>query len=135
MTKSTLMTGNKCLLDTSVIIHSFKRHSIISAKLDEMAEVYVPVIVIGELFYGAYKSADPVKHFTQMQTFLSNCKTLMPDSTSADLYGKIKFYLAKKGRPIPENDIWIAAIAQQYNLPLFTTDQHFLEIEHIILIK
>ena len=40
-------------------------------------------------------------------------------------YGKIKNQLKEKGQPIPENDIWIAAIAQQYDLTLVTDDLHF----------
>ena len=128
------MTGNKCLLDTSVIIHVFKRHNTIASQLDEMSEVYVPVAVIGELFYGAYKSADAVKHITQLQSFLLNCKTLLPDAMTADIYGNIKSVLVRKGKPIPENDIWIAATARQYNLPLFTTDNHFKEIDSISLV-
>ena len=125
------MTGNNCLLDTSIIIHAFKRNNTIAGKLDEMSEVYVPVVVIGELFYGAYRSADPAKHIAQIQSFLSNCTTLLPDAMTADIYAKIKTILTSKDKPIPENDIWIAATANQYNLPLFTTDNHFKEIDSI----
>lgn len=129
-----LMTGNKCLLDTSIIIEAFKRNNTISGRLDAMLEVFVPVAVIGELFYGAYKSADPAKHITQLRSFLSNCKILLPDELTADIYGNIKSVLMKKGKPIPENDIWIAAMAKQYNLSLFTTDNHFKEIDNISLV-
>ncbi|HPZ86606.1 MAG TPA: type II toxin-antitoxin system VapC family toxin [Flavihumibacter sp.] len=127
------MTGSKCLLDTSVIIHTFRENNIVAAQLNAVAEVYVPLTVIGELFYGAYKSADPGKHISRMQQFLENCIPLEPDTGTADAYGRIKAALMKKGKPIPENDIWIAAMAQQYNLPLFTTDKHFVEVESIAL--
>ena len=127
------MTGSKCLLDTSVIIHTFRENNVVSAQLDAVTEVYVPLTVIGELFYGSYKSADPVKHIARMQYFLDNCIALHPDGMTADIYGSIKAALMKKGKPIPENDIWIAAMAQQYNLPLFTTDKHFAEVESIAL--
>jgi tRNA(fMet)-specific endonuclease VapC len=70
------MTGNKCLLDTSVIIHTFRENNAVSVQLDAIGEIYVPLIVIGELFYGAYKSADPAKHITRMQFFLNNCIAL-----------------------------------------------------------
>jgi tRNA(fMet)-specific endonuclease VapC len=129
------MTGNKCLLDTSVVIHSFKKNNAIGEQLDTIAEIYVPVTVIVELYYGAYKSSNPLKHISQIQSFLINCKILLPDAATADAYGNIKAALIKKGKPIPENDIWIAAIACQYNLPLFTTDHHFSEIDNISLLK
>lgn len=126
------MTGSKCLLDTSVIINAFRENNAVSAQLDAVGEIYVPLIVIGELFYGAYKSADPDKHITRMQHFLNNCISLHPDAMTADFYGTTKAALMKKGKPIPENDIWIAAMARQYNLPLFTTDKHFSEVEGIV---
>lgn len=93
------MTGNKCLLDTNVIIHLFKRHNTIAGQLDRMSEVYVPVAVIGELFYGAYRSADAARHITQLQSFLLNCKTLLPDAMTADICGNIKAVLIKKVSP------------------------------------
>jgi tRNA(fMet)-specific endonuclease VapC len=65
---------------------------------------------------------------------LLNCKVLAPDTTTGDVYGNIKAALMKKGKPIPENDIWIAAMARQYNLQLFTTDNHFTEIDNLSLL-
>jgi tRNA(fMet)-specific endonuclease VapC len=129
------MIGNKCLLDTSVIIHSFKSKNIVGERLDAMVEIYVPVFVVGELYYGAYKSSNLTKHITQVQSFLANCEILSPDSLTADIYGNIKATLIKKGKPIPENDIWIAAVARQHNLPLFTTDNHFTEIDNLSLVS
>jgi tRNA(fMet)-specific endonuclease VapC len=128
------MTGSKCILDTSVIIDVFKQHNTIAQKLDQMSEIYVPVVVVGELLYGAYKSNDPGKHIRQLQSFLTNCKILRSDEITADHYGSIKAVLSNKGKPIPENDIWIAATARQHNLPLFTSDKHFQEIDSLNLI-
>jgi tRNA(fMet)-specific endonuclease VapC len=128
------MIGSKCLLDTSVIIHTFKSRNDIAGKLDTIQDIFVPVTVIGELYYGAYKSQDANKHILRMQAFLQTCQTIPTDATTADIYGRIKSELIKKGKPIPENDIWIAAIALQYNLPLFTTDNHFQEIEGVVIL-
>jgi tRNA(fMet)-specific endonuclease VapC len=128
------MTGNKCLLDTSIIVHAFRSNNQVSEKLDSMEEIYVSVTAIGELYYGAYKSDNAARHLNQMQSFLNNCKILQTDLTTADIYGNIKAALARKGKPIPENDIWIGAAALQYNLPLYTTDGHFNEIDGITLL-
>lgn len=129
------MTGNKCLLDTSVIIHVFKKNNAVAEKLDAMQEIYVPVEVVGELYYGAYRSSNPAKHISQVQTFLTNCNILSADKITADIYGNIKATLTGKGKPIPENDLWIAAIAQQHRIPLFTTDGHFKEIIGISFVE
>jgi tRNA(fMet)-specific endonuclease VapC len=128
------MTGNKCLLDTSIIIHAF-RDNIIAAKLDVFSEIYVPSIAVGELYYGAYKSANPQKHLDQLKHFMGNCIILSIDMITADIYGSIKTTLKNKGKPIPENDIWIASVATQFKLPLLTTDNHFKEIENIVLVN
>lgn len=49
--------------------------------------------------------------------------------------GIIKEELRKKGKPIPENDIWIAALARQYNLQLVTKDEHFQYINALMLLS
>ncbi len=127
------MTGSSCLLDTSVIIHAFRKDNTIAERLDRLEEVFVPVIVIGELYFGSYKSSDSEQNIRRINRFLQNCIPLAADSDTALYYGKIKAALHQKGKPIPENDIWIAATAQQYGLPLFTTDKHFIEVESIAL--
>ena len=48
-------------------------------------------------------------------------------------YGQIKNNLRAKGRPIPENDIWIAALAKQYGLTLVTRDGHFGEVDGLAI--
>jgi len=48
-------------------------------------------------------------------------------------YGQIKSQLKSKGRPLPENDIWIAAIASQHSLKIITRDKHFNEIDSVSL--
>lgn len=63
------MTGNKCLLDTSIIIHSFKSVNVIGERLDNIVEIYVPLIVVGELYYGAYKSGSVEKHIGRIEAF------------------------------------------------------------------
>jgi tRNA(fMet)-specific endonuclease VapC len=128
------MIGNKCVLDTSIVIEAFKRNNAVADLLDAMEEVYVPVTVIGELTYGAYKAADTPKHLNQVNAFLDNCSILPIDATTAEVYAKTKTAFSKKGNPIPENDIWIAAVAVQYDLPLFAKDHHFEAVDNLEMI-
>lgn len=58
---------------------------------------------------------------------------LVSDTATGQAYGQIKSALRAKGRPIPENDIWIAAIAMQYNLVLATRDEHFREVDGLVI--
>jgi len=58
-------------------------------------------------------------------------------NSSSDIeyrYARIKTELKRRGRPIPENDIWIAACAQSAESPLFSRDDHFTEIENLSLV-
>jgi tRNA(fMet)-specific endonuclease VapC len=55
------------------------------------------------------------------------------DAATAREYGRIKEILRAKGKPIPENDIWIAAMAVQHGLTLATRDQHFGEVPNLVV--
>lgn len=123
------------LLDTSVVIDHFRGNRRITEALETAPLIYLPSIVVGELFYGAFHSAFQERHLQQLSAFLQIVVVLEADRNTAELYGKIRAALAKEGHVIPENDIWIAALAAQHDLPLVTRDQHFERISTIQLIK
>lgn len=127
------MTGNNCLVDTSIIIQVFEGNQIIKQQLDSIDVLHLSTVVVGELLYGAYKSTRLTQHLAETEDFLKRCTVLVIDNLVAEFYGRTKSALMKKGRPIPENDIWIAATALQYNLPVFTSDIHFKEIDGLQL--
>lgn len=57
------------------------------------------------------------------------------EEDTATIYGQVKQQIMSKGRPIPENDIWIAATALQHNLTLVTRDDHFQAVDNLNLEK
>jgi len=65
----------------------------------------------------------------RIDEFAANSIVLALDSETARQYGDVKNKLRLKGQPLPENDIWIAALALQHNLTLATRDRHFQEME------
>lgn len=122
------MTGNRLLLDTNIITALLKGETAIADKIDKAKEVFIPAIVTGELYYGALHSSRIQKNISNIQ-LLTNSYTVLPVDTGTTItYGTIKALLRKKGKPITENDIWIAAIALQHNLIVVTRDKHFKEI-------
>jgi len=126
------MAGNNYLLDTVIVAAYFNQDISIQQKL-QTATVYVPSIAIGELYFGAYHSQRVGENTQKIETF-SNLVVILPcDGDTGMFYGQIKHQLRLKGRPIPENDIWIAAIALQYALILVSRDNHFKEIDHLSL--
>jgi tRNA(fMet)-specific endonuclease VapC len=124
------MAGTSYLLDTNIIVAYFNRENAIRNRLAGIS-VYVPSIAIGELYYGAYKSGRVEKNIQQIRDFIQVSEIIQCDESAADWYGQIKKQLRAKGRPIPENDIWIAAMALQYDYILATRDNHFQEVEKL----
>jgi tRNA(fMet)-specific endonuclease VapC len=94
-------------------------------------DVFLPVVAIGELYYGAYKSGRVDANRQNVTAYIVNRFILDVDANTADVFGQVKQGLRAKGRPIPENDIWIAAIAIQYDLTLITDDAHFAEVDNL----
>ena len=68
------------------------------------------------MYYGARFSTKIEYNLKNISKVTSNCTTLLVDELTCIFYSSIKVSLRKKGKPIPENDIWIAAIALQHNL-------------------
>lgn len=122
------MSG-KYLLDTNIVIALFADESAVKARLGEAEEVFVPSIVLGELYYGARKSRKVAQNMARIDDFAARNVVLGCDRETARRYGEVKNGLQQKGRPVPENDIWIAAIALQDNLTLVARDAHFREVE------
>ena len=120
--------NGKFLLDTNIVIALFANEATIKDNLAEAEEVFVPSIVIGELFYGARKSTRSKENLARIDELALASVVLGCDVETARKYGEIKNDLRSKGHPIPENDIWIAAIAAQHNLTLVSRDAHFDEI-------
>ncbi len=118
------------LLDTNIVIGLFKADSEIEQRLAGAAQVSLSVITLGELIYGAHRSLQRKKNLSRIHELAARTGVLGCDSETGRLYGEIKARLHDRGRPLPENDIWIAAIASRYRLMLATRDKkHFAEIE------
>ena len=63
------MTGNNILLDTNIVIELFKGNAAVTAFLETQQTVDIPFAVLGELYLGAYRSANPKKHIKQIEAF------------------------------------------------------------------
>ena len=119
------------LLDTNIIIALFADEVVVKNNLAQVKELFIPSTVIGELCYGARKSGRTKANLARVDELIANSTVLGCDAEIARQYGEVKNQLRLKGRPLPENDIWIAAIALQHNLVLVTRDAHFQEVENL----
>lgn len=119
----------KIALDTSAAIAALKGDASLVGKLQNIAQVVLPVTVIGELVYGALNSSHAEKNLAQVNRLIQQCGVLETSLETATRYAGIRLTLKQKGRPIPENDLWIAASCIEHQIPLMTADEHFTWIE------
>jgi tRNA(fMet)-specific endonuclease VapC len=119
--------NGRYLLDTNIVIALFANEPAITQRLGDAGEVFIPSIVLGELYYGARKSKRVGENLERIDEFAVGSAVLGCDTETARRYGEVKNELRQKGKPIPENDIWIAAITIQHDLTLVARDAHFVK--------
>ena len=118
------MSG-RYLLDTNIVIALFAGDAAVQEHVNLAAEVFISSVVLGELYYGVERSARVEENRARVDALASDATILECDVDTARNYGAIKSRLRAEGRLIPENDIWIAATAQQHSLTLVSRDEHF----------
>jgi tRNA(fMet)-specific endonuclease VapC len=127
--------GGKCIVDTNVITKLLRSDKRSDELFEQADEILIPSIVVGELYYGAYNSTRVQENLEIFSDFFSLYEILDVDSNIAQTYGEIKAQLKKDGINIPENDLWIAAIAKFYQYDLVTFDRHFEKVDGIQVVS
>lgn len=122
------MSG-RYLFDTNVAIRLLNNELDLEARRGSGAEAFLCLTVAGELYFGAEKSGRPEANRSRVDRLIELCAVVPQNLDTARHYGTIKEGLQEKGRPIPENDIWIAAAALQHALTVATGDPHFDHVE------
>lgn len=122
------MTPTSYLFDTSVLIPLLRQEPNIQQRFNASGAGYVSSIALGELYFGARLSQQTAQGLQDIAVLSQLIQVVVPDSITADTYSLIKLELRTAGKMIPENDMWIAASARQYNLILATRDAHFSNI-------
>jgi predicted nucleic acid-binding protein len=86
---------------------------------------HLPVVVLGEFLFGIRRSKERPKLERWMEAVKATCALAVVDGDTADHYANIREELRAAATPIPENDIWIAALCRQHHLALASRDGHF----------
>jgi len=87
--------------------------------------VAVPVVVLGEYRLGIAQSRHRASYESWLREWIAVVVVLNIDEETTHSYSAICLELKQKGKPIPANDLWIAALCRQHSLPLLSRDQHF----------
>lgn len=122
------MSG-RYLLDTNLFIALFASEPAVTDRFGREQDVFVSVVVLGELFYGADNSSRPAENRGRLEALAAENTVLGCGLETARIFGGLKHRLRVKGRPIPANDLWIAATAIEHGLVLATRDEHFADID------
>ena len=87
--------------------------------------VAIPVIVLGEYRLGIAQSRHMARYESWLREWIAAVTVLDVDEETTRCYAEIGLELKKKSKPIPANDLWIAALCRQHSLPLVSRDRHF----------
>ena len=112
-------------LDTSSAIRFLNGDATLRNKLLALPEVILPMVAVGELLFGAENSSRSLKNLPLYLEFISTCTVVSLGRNTATIYAQTKLALKRKGRPIPTNDLWIAAQCIEHSWILVTEDTDF----------
>ena len=127
----------KILIDTNAYA-AFKKNETDAVNTFKTVEyIGVNIIVLGELFSGFMGGTREARNTKELDQFLDSPRVhlVQVDEETAEFYARVYWDLKRKGKPIPTNDLWVAASAMRHGLALFTYDEHFDNIDGLILHK
>jgi tRNA(fMet)-specific endonuclease VapC len=126
---------SRVLLDTSAYSAMRRGDERLRAPVQEAIEVFLTPVVIGELLSGFVGGSLAPENRSLLREFVeaSRVAVLPIDEDTAERYAAIRTYLRQQGKPIPVNDLWIAASAAQHGLRLLTLDDHFNRVPQVLV--
>jgi tRNA(fMet)-specific endonuclease VapC len=95
----------------------------------------LPVISLGEYLYGLRDSRRRTENEAWLNRIVRAIRVAPVTLETARAYASVRSMLDGKGRPIPANDIWIAAMALQHRLPVLSRDTHFDYVDDLTRIS
>jgi len=125
----------RAALDTNRMTDLFQGDKELADRLGVCEEVWIPLIVLAEIKAGFYGGNQRHRNEVLLQRLLAK-KTvgvLLPGRETAEQYARLFVQLKRAGTPVPDNDLWIAALALEHDLWLITRDRHFRSIPQLLL--
>lgn len=126
---------NKLLLDTNIYSHALRGNPDVISVLRTTETIALSAITVGELLSGFRGGQRERENRAELADFLDSprVKAFPIDEDTAEFYAVILDQLRRQGQPISTNDIWIAAVAMQHGLTLYSFDAHFRKIEGLLV--
>ena len=120
-------------IDTNAYTALFRNDSRVLAAIQAATEIILPLIVLGELRAGFEAGTLTARNEASLQRFLSkpSARIVAPDEQTTFQYARLALQLRRQGTPLPQNDLWIAALVIQHDCVLMTYDRHFDHLPQI----
>ncbi len=120
----------KLLLDTNRLSDALLQDDAVLDLLETAEAIYVPAVALGEIRSGFLSGRRAADNEARLSWFLSQdgVSVLAIDGAISHRYAQVHDRLKRRGKPIPTNDLWIAAIALEHGLVLYTRDAHFKHV-------
>jgi tRNA(fMet)-specific endonuclease VapC len=113
------------ILDTNAL-SAIADNEAAAARIATRAEsIELPVIVLGEYRFGIAQSRRRAEYEQWLRELIAATRVLPVDDETSAHYARVRAKLKSAGRPIPTNDVWIAALCRQHRMPVMSRDQHF----------
>jgi tRNA(fMet)-specific endonuclease VapC len=127
----------RILLDTNAYAAWKRGHDGTVELVRRAEEILFSAVVAGELHFGFRRGSRMRRNLAELEQFLASPLVKFVDvtATTADRFGRIAFALRETGRPIPTNDIWIAAHALETGADLVSFDRHFEAVDGLALVR
>jgi len=121
-------------LDTNRLTDLFQGDTDLAELLSRCEEVWIPLVVLAEIKAGFYGGTERLRNEILLRKFLmkTTVKVLLPGRETAEHYAHLFVQLKRAGTPVPDNDLWIAALALEHDLALITRDRHFARIPQLL---
>jgi len=113
------------ILDTNAVSSLLAGDPALGVLLATRMRHHLPVLVIGEYFFGLLRSRHRERLGLLFAALIRESRVLVVDQVTAEVYAQVREELRARGRPIPENDVWIAALALQHEQSVVSRDDHF----------
>ena len=115
----------RLILDTNALSAAAEELADVMGILAGVQQLALPVVVIGEFRYGIAQSRHRARYRRWLDGLITDCTVLDVTEQTTHHYAAINVELRQAGKPIPANDLWIAALCRQHGLPLLSRDRHF----------
>jgi tRNA(fMet)-specific endonuclease VapC len=113
------------IVDTNALSAIADDHPGVVSLIARSDQIAIPAIVLGEYRYGIAQSRHRAAYENWLAEFVRDCIIFDVTEATASRYAEIAIELKLAGKPVPTNDLWIAALCRQHSEPLLSRDRHF----------